>query len=227
MFRRAKLRATKNNPARTMRVMRVDLLLVSDLLISFVSLALVNHLVLVHLLGLETWVCSPTGMRRSFLFGVITALLLCVVTLLGWLILTMAAMAGNNDAVGWLALPVFAVSAALLVGPLQSATRHLFPADGLALAEVMPWAAVNSAVIGTAITAWQRLDSLWSVIGYVAASALAFLVFLMCFAAIRERTSTSDVPASFQGTPVLLLSAAIMSLAIMAFDGVAPTWVTP
>lgn len=207
-----------------------DLLLVSDILISFVSLALVNHLVLVHMLGLEAWAVSPHGMRRSFIFGICTAILLCLVTVCGWLVLRLAALATlttGQDTVTWLALPVFAVLAAVLVAPLQAGVTRLSPPDALVLKDAMPWAAVNSAVLGSALTAWQQLDSVFAAAGFAMASAITFVVFLMSFAAIRERVSTADVPVAFQGTPVLLLSAAIMTLAIMAFDGVTPTWVTP
>lgn len=199
----------------------------SDILISFVSLALVNHLVLVHVLGFEAWAASPYGMRRSTIFGLCTAILLFTVTVGVWLILKLAALAGSTDTVTWLALPLTAVLAAIAVAPLQAFVDRRYPEDALAIRTTLPWAAVNSAVIGTALTAWQRLDSLLSVTGFAAASAFVFWLFLLVFAAIRERTSTADVPYAFQGTPVLLLSAAIMSLAIMAFDGVAPTWVTP
>ena len=199
----------------------------SDILISFVSLALVNHLVLVHVLGFDAWAASPGGMRRSMIFGLCTAALLFAVTTGAWLILKLAAVAGSADTVTWLALPVAAVMAAILVPPLQAFVDQRYPRDSLAIRETLPWAAVNSAVIGSALTAWHRLDTLPSVLGFAFASAFAFCLFLLVFAAIRERTSTADVPYAFQGTPVLLLSAAIMSLAIMAFDGVAPTWVTP
>jgi electron transport complex protein RnfA len=204
-----------------------DLSLVSDILISFVSLALVNHLVLVHALGFEAWAASPYGMRHSMIFGLATAVLLFAVSVGAWLILKLAAWSANTDAVTWLALPVTAVLAAILLGPLQAFIDRCYPQDALAVKATLPWAAVNSAVIGSALTAWQRLDTLASVLGFAAASAFVFWLFLLVFAAIRERTSNTDVPYAFQGTPVLLLSAAIMSLAIMAFDGIAPTWVTP
>ena len=197
----------------------------SELLISFTSLALVNHLVLVHVLGLEAWAVSPDGMRRSLVFGLCTAIMLCLVSLPGWVILKLAAVIGDETTVTWLALPIFALLAVMLVPLLRSAVQRYNPADAVVMNEVMPLAAVNSAVIGTALSAWQRLDSLLDVAGFVISSAVAFVVFLMVFAAIRERTSTSDVPFAFQGTPIVLLSAAIMSLAIMAFDGVAPPWV--
>ena len=42
---------------------------------------------------------------------------------------------------------------------------------------------------------------------------------MVLFGAMREQLNQSDLPAAFKGTPIALLSAGLMSLAFMGFQG--------
>jgi electron transport complex protein RnfA len=44
-------------------------------------------------------------------------------------------------------------------------------------------------------------------------------VVLVLFAAMRERIAVADVPEVFQGAPITLVTAGIMSIAFMGFSG--------
>jgi electron transport complex protein RnfA len=50
-------------------------------------------------------------------------------------------------------------------------------------------------------------------------AGVAVAVALVLFAALRERADAADVPASFRGTPVALLHAAFVSLALVGVAG--------
>jgi electron transport complex protein RnfA len=43
---------------------------------------------------------------------------------------------------------------------------------------------------------------------------------MVLFGALREQLAQSDLPAAFAGTPITLLSAGLMSLAFMGFQGI-------
>jgi electron transport complex protein RnfA len=45
---------------------------------------------------------------------------------------------------------------------------------------------------------------------------------LVMFSAMRERLETGDVPASFRGAPIALVTAGLMALAFMGFSGIVP-----
>ena len=45
------------------------------------------------------------------------------------------------------------------------------------------------------------------------------LITIILFAGIRERMEYSDIPKSMQGFPIALISAGIMSIAFMGFQG--------
>jgi electron transport complex protein RnfA len=114
------------------------------------------------------------------------------------------------------------VLSSLLLVPLRLVLTHLAPADLAVLTRSFPVAALNSAVIGTSLLALWQLDSLAAVTAFAAVNAVAFVMFLLIFSAIQQRVNTDDVPLPFRGTPVLLVSAGIMSLAILALEGIVP-----
>ena len=51
--------------------------------------------------------------------------------------------------------------------------------------------------------------------------ALGFTLVMVLFATIRERLELADVPISFQGAPIALITAGFMSVAFMGFAGMA------
>jgi electron transport complex protein RnfA len=53
---------------------------------------------------------------------------------------------------------------------------------------------------------------------------LGFTLALVLFAGIRERLELADVPASFRGTAIALITAGLLSLAFMGFSGLDNTF---
>jgi len=50
-------------------------------------------------------------------------------------------------------------------------------------------------------------------------AAIGFSLVLVLFAAIRERVAVADVPETFQGASIALITAGLMSIAFMGFAG--------
>lgn len=50
-------------------------------------------------------------------------------------------------------------------------------------------------------------------------TALGFALALILFAGIRERLDFEDVPKSFRGVPIALITAGILAMAFMGFSG--------
>lgn len=194
----------------------------SEFLTAIVSIALVNHLVLTQMLGLDAWFAGAYGLRRTGVFGLCVAFLMVFSTILTYLFLALASQLSAQMPEQWLVLPLTMVLSSLLLVPLRLVLTHFAPADLPVLTRSFPVAALNSAVIGTSLLALWQLDSLAAVTAFAAVNAVAFVMFLLIFSAIQQRVNTDDVPMPFRGTPVLLVSAGIMSLAILALEGLVP-----
>ena len=50
-------------------------------------------------------------------------------------------------------------------------------------------------------------------------AGLGFTLAIVLFAGIRERLELADIPEAFQGFPITLISAALMSIAFLGFTG--------
>ena len=85
----------------------------------------------------------------------------------------------------------------------------------------LPLITTNCAVLGVALLNVRELHSFMESALYGFGAGLGFSLVLVLFAGIRERLAVAEVPESFQGAPIGLVTAGIMSLAFMGFTGLA------
>jgi electron transport complex protein RnfA len=98
---------------------------------------------------------------------------------------------------------------------LQKAAPELHRALGIYL----PLVTANCAILGAAIINTQSgLNMLASVV-YGLSAAIGFALALLLFATVRERLEFVDIPAPFQGFPIALIAAGLISLSFMGFGG--------
>lgn len=195
----------------------------SEFFTALISIALVNHLVLTQVLGLDAWFAGAYGLRRSGMFGLCVAFLMIGSTMLTYIMMTIAGIDAGQMLGQLLILPLSMVLSCLLLIPVQWGLMHFAPPlDQQVLSRSFPVAALNSAVIGTSLLALWQHHNVIEVAIFAVANAFGFMTFLLIFSAIQQRLNTGDVPAPFRGVPILLISAGIMSLAILAFEGVVP-----
>jgi len=83
----------------------------------------------------------------------------------------------------------------------------------------LPLITTNCAILGVAILAIQKEYNLIYSLVYSFANGIGFTLALVLFAGLRERLEYSRVPELMKGSPVALVTAAIISLAFMGFAG--------
>ena len=54
---------------------------------------------------------------------------------------------------------------------------------------------------------------------YAFGTAMGFLMSMVIMSAVRNRLKTAKIPESFKGTPILYVSAGLLSLAFLGFKG--------
>ena len=98
---------------------------------------------------------------------------------------------------------------------LQKSVPSLYEALGIYL----PLITTNCAVLGVTLLNVQKgLDFIGSLV-YGVSAAVGFLLAIVLFASIRERLEFSDYPKAFEGFPIALVSAALLAMAFMGFQG--------
>jgi electron transport complex protein RnfA len=83
----------------------------------------------------------------------------------------------------------------------------------------LPLITTNCAVLGVALINLERQHGFVESLVFGAAAAAGFGLALLLFAGLRERMDTADVPSAFRGTPIALVTAGLMALAFMGFNG--------
>ena len=88
-----------------------------------------------------------------------------------------------------------------------------------ALGVYLPLITTNCAVLGVALTNVQKEYGILKGIVNGFATALGFTIAIIILAGIREKTAYNDVPESFKGMPMVLLTAGLMAIAFCGFSG--------
>ncbi|MEE4639678.1 MAG: electron transport complex subunit RsxA [Wenzhouxiangella sp.] len=189
-----------------------------DLLLIVVSAALVNNFVLVKFLGLcpflgvSSSVESAVGMSLATAF-VLTLAAVASYLLTRWVLQPLELM--------YLSTVSFIVVIAALVQLTELFMRHAAPLLHRVLGIYLPLITSNCAVLGVALLNLREQHSLAESALYGFGAALGFGGVLVALAAARERIELADVPASFRGAPIGLVTAGLMALAFMGFTGFA------
>ena len=83
----------------------------------------------------------------------------------------------------------------------------------------LPLITTNCAVLGVALLNVGASNSFLHSAVYGFGAAVGFSFVLVLFSGIRERIESADVPKIFQGVPIALITAGLMSMAFMGFIG--------
>ena len=109
---------------------------------------------------------------------------------------------------------------AALVQMVEIVIKKTSPALYQSLGIFLPLITTNCAVLGIAILTIQKNYTLIAGICYTLASAMGFTLAIILFAGIRERLARADIPQAVRGTPIVLIAAALLSMAFMGFAGI-------
>ena len=185
------------------------------LILIAVSSALVNNVVLSQFQGL----CPFLGVSKNTkTAGGMGAAVIFVITLASFVTSLIYKFILYPN-LTYLQTIVFIVVIAALVQFVEVFLKKYSPALYSALGVYLPLITTNCAVLGAALTNVQDgygiLESTVNGFG----TAVGFTVAIIIMAGIRERTEYNDVPDSFRGMPITLITAGLMAIAFAGFSG--------
>jgi electron transport complex protein RnfA len=187
-----------------------------DYLLILIGTMLVNNLVLVKFLGL----CPLMGISRkqetALGMGLATTFVLTLSSVLSYLVNTYILVPLS---LGYLKTIVFIVVIAVVVQFTEQVARKTSPLLYQVLGIFLPLITTNCAVLGVALLNVQYQHSFIESFLYGLGAALGFTLVIVLFAGVRERIDASDVPQPFKGNAISLITAGILSLAFMGFQG--------
>lgn len=114
---------------------------------------------------------------------------------------------------------VFILVIASLVQIIETILKKISPALYSALGIYLPLITTNCAILGLAILNIDLEYTLFKSLVFSIGSGIGFTLALLLMSGIRERLDTANIPASFQGVPIALLTAGLLSVSFLGFSG--------
>ena len=189
---------------------------VKELLVLLVSSSLVSNVVLSQFLGL----CPFLGVSKKIktAAGMGTAVIF-VITFASAVSGSIYKFILQRFGLEYLQTIVFILVIAALVQFVEMFLRKVIPALYEALGVYLPLITTNCAVLGVAITNVQKEYGILKGIVNGFATAVGFTIAIVILAGLREKMEFNDVPKSFRGMPMVLLTAGLMAIAFCGFSG--------
>jgi len=188
----------------------------NEYLLILVSTILVNNFVLVKFLGLCPFMGVSKKMDTAIGMGFATTFVLTLASITSYLINTYLLIPFELE---YLRTIAFIVTIAAVVGFTELVVNKTSPVLHQSLGVFLPLITTNCAVLGVALLNVGASNSFLQSAVYGFGAAVGFSFVLVLFSGIRERIESADVPKIFQGVPIALITAGLMSMAFMGFIG--------
>ncbi len=189
-----------------------------NLLLIIISGALINNVVLSQFLGICSFLGVSKQMKASASLGGAVIFVITIASAVASLLYDYILAPLGLD---FMKTIVFILVIAALVQIVEMFLKKTAPAIYKALGIFLPLITTNCAVLGVALTNVQNgynfIESVLSGFG----TAVGFTLAIVLLAGIRSRIREEDLPAPLRGAPIVLISAALMSIAFMGFSGLA------
>ena len=188
-----------------------------EYLLIFISAIFVNNIVLSQFLGICPFLGVSKKIDTAIGMGGAIAFVLTLATIITWCVQKYVL-----DAFGlqYLQTLSFILVIAALVQMVEIILKKVSPALYQALGIFLPLITTNCAVLGVAILVIQKDYNLLQSVVYAFSTALGFALALIVFAGIREQQALVRIPKGMQGIAIVMVTAALLSLAFMGFSGV-------
>ena len=187
-----------------------------DLLIIAIGSALVNNVVLSQFLGICPFLGVSKKIETAAGMGGAVIFVITIASFITSLIYRFILMPTGFE---YLQTIVFILVIAALVQFVEMFLKKTMPPLYNALGVYLPLITTNCAVLGVALTNVQKEYTILEGVVNGFATALGFTIAIVIMAGVREKIEYNDISESFQGTPIVLLTAALMSIAFFGFSG--------
>lgn len=187
-----------------------------ELLLIIIGSALVNNVVLSQFLGL----CPFLGVSKKIETAAgMGGAVIFVITLSSFVTSLIYQFLLVPTGLEYLQTIVFILIIAALVQFVEMFLKKAMPSLYQALGVYLPLITTNCAVLGVAIINVQKDYNVLqgTVNGF--ATAAGFTISIIMMAGIREKIEYNDIPKSFQGFPIVLITAGLMAISFFGFSG--------
>lgn len=188
----------------------------NDYLLLFVGTVLVNNFVLVKFLGLCPFMGVSKKLETAIGMGLATTFVITLASICAWLVNHLILMPLD---LAYLRTLAYILVIAVTVQFTEMVVRKTSPDLYRLLGIFLPLITTNCAVLAVPLLSVSMNHSFLQAAVYGFSASVGFSLVMVLFAALRERLVSASVPAPFKGSSIALITAGLMSLSFMGFNG--------
>ena len=187
-----------------------------SLILIIITTAFINNVVLNQFLGICSFLGVSKQMKASASLGGAVIFVITIASAVASLLYDYVLKPNGLD---YMKTIVFILVIAALVQIVEMFLKKSSPSVYKALGIYLPLITTNCAVLGVALTNVQNgYNFLESVLAGCGTGG-GYTVAIVLLAGVRSRIDEEALPAPLRGAPIVLIAAALMSIAFMGFSG--------
>lgn len=188
-----------------------------NLFIIFISCLLVNNVVLAKFLGICSFLGVSKKIKTATGMGAAVTFVMVIASIASFVVYKFVLVHFNITYMYTLA---FILVIAALVQLVEMIIKKYSPALYKALGIFLPLITTNCAILGAVIINMNENYSLIESVVAALSTGLGYMLAIVLLAGLRERMEDNEnVPKCMQGLPITLLTACLMSIAFLGFQG--------
>ena len=186
-----------------------------SLILIIISCALINNVVLNQFLGICSFLGVSNQLKASASLGGAVIFVITIASAVASLLYDLVLAPLGMD---FMKTIIFILVIAALVQIVEMFLKKTSPGVYTALGIYLPLITTNCAVLGVALTNVQDGYNFVQCVLSGFGTALGYTLAIVLLASIRTRVHEEDLPAPLRGAPIVLIAAALMSIAFMGFS---------
>ncbi|MGB9788073.1 MAG: electron transport complex protein RnfA [Dictyoglomus turgidum] len=192
--------------------------IIGKLFMLFISASLINNIVFMRFLALCPFVGMSTQIETSIGMGVAVTFVMVMASVVTFFIYYYILVPLN---LLFLRTISFILVIAVLVQLVEMVIKKFLSSLYKAMGIYLPLITTNCAILGVTLLNINYGHNLIEAIVYSLGVSLGFTIALILLASIRDRLSYSEIPEFWKGYPIVFISAGLLALIFLGFQGLA------
>lgn len=188
-----------------------------SILAIFTGAFLVNNIVLTRALGICPFLGVSSSRSTAGGMGLAVVFVMTLASIMAWCVYNLVLVPLG---ITYLYTLAFILVIAALVQFVEIVVKKFNMSLYRSLGIYLPLITTNCAVLGVAVINMNENYSLLQAVVHSLGASLGFLLAIVLMAGLRERMEGNiDMPRSLRGLPISLITAALMAIAFLGFNG--------
>lgn len=187
-----------------------------EMLLLFIASALINNFLLARFLGICPFLGVTGQLQAAASMGGAVTGVMVATSVVTWMIHHWILIPLN---LAFLQIVFFILVIAAMVQVLEQVLRVKMPALHRSFGVYLPLITTNCAILGLALLVTQTEYTLLSSIVFALGGGAGYTLAMVMMAGLREEFRPAQIPQTFRGTGIALITAGIMAMAFMGFSG--------